>query len=580
MSKTKAPLSNSLKEALLKQLSWTREEFDLEVLDGPHSEDTEARWRVRVTLGKRSVILYQGRRGRIMLDSRGASKSGRRLSTKKSNINDAIRRAERFLLNLRVAHLADEKLSQTVVEAQPEEVTLGLVHDLFRRDGLGTYSPKFGEALTLVVDLVERFAGRGMQPLLLDRAWAERFIRWRTREAVTLRRKHADGREEVISLPPVAPVTALGQLKDYDRIMEFAYRKRRGSDHTRLIPANPLREIQWPTYEKALRERASDELYALLMLPTNYVDEGGATVTRPAPVDACDPSGLGILRTIVAVKYHTARRRTAVLGLRCGDVLRDRREVRTTLLRLRGAHRKDWAELFVDGAILFRAELDKNGYERIFPMSPALRAHVDAYIARLECAGYSTAAEAPLFPRPTDPDVPASENTLYKVRSVESRTLRSGEVKRRDKKGGWYTEALYLVRDYCERTGLDPDKVVPMDPEDPSRILEGFKAHAWRGWWATKMERLGYGKNTSKEEFDLDRHVNFMGSWTILGGDIREERYVDLDPRVLLSIACFEDGTRFLKERSRFEEKRTADLLDRVAGAASGVRQGDEQERA
>lgn len=200
-------------------------------------------------------------------------------------------------------------------------------------------------------------------------------------------------------------------------------------------------------------------------------------------------------------------------------------------------------------------------------MSPALRAHIDAHVARLQAAGYSTAPDAPLFPRPTAPKAPASANTLYKVRSVEPRTLRSGKVKRQNKKGGWYTEALYLVREYVERMGQDPEKVVPMDPDDPTRILEGFKAHAWRGWWATKMERLGYGKRTSKEEFDMDRHVSFMGSWTILGGDIREERYVDLDPRVLVSIACFEDGTRFLKERSRFEEQRTSDLLERVAGA-------------
>ena len=121
---------------------------------------------------------------------------------------------------------------------------------------------------------------------------------------------------------------------------------------------------------------------------------------------------------------------------------------------------------------------------------------------------------------------------------------------------------------HLERLGQDPDVVIPTDPDDPTKILDGFKAHAWRRWWATKLERLGYGKKTSKDDFDLDRHVNFMGSWTILGGGIREERYVQLDPHVLCAIANFEDGTRFLAERARFEQQKTSDLIARVTGAS------------
>lgn len=562
-------LTTKQKQDLTAQLEWDRDEFDVEVIDGPCPENPGGRWRVQVILGKRSVILYQPTRGKIKLDARSVLERGRRMSTGASDINAAISRAQKFLLNLRVRKLAEENVVRQVEHAGPDEVTIGLIHDLFRREGLSGYEAKFRENLTLVMDLVEAFSGRGFHPLEIDEKWVKDFIHWRASRSVTLRRKYADGRVATITLDAVAPVTALGNAKDYDHVLRFAHSQRRGPERKRLLPANPLREIKrWPKFEKALRERASDELYELLMTPLVYQNERGEGVVLPAPVDACDPSGLGILRTVVALQYHTARRREAVLGLRCSDVVTDKRELTRVLRKLKGAHRVEWADVFRHGVIVFRGELDKNGYARVFPMSRVLRSLVDGHLERLGAAGYLTTADAPLFPRAKSATETFSINTMYKCRSVETRTLKSGEVRTRRRKGGWYTEALYLAREYLERLGQDPDVVIPTDPDDPTKILDGFKAHAWRRWWATKLERLGYGKKTSKDDFDLDRHVNFMGSWTILGGGIREERYVQLDPHVLCAIANFEDGTRFLAERARFEQQKTSDLIARVTGAS------------
>ncbi len=448
-------------------------------------------------------------------------------------------------------------------------MSLGLIHDLFPAHKLSAFEDKFQQNLTLVVDLVEKYCGRSTYPLQIDESWARRFIDWRMTQTIDLARKYPDGSREAMTLTPVGGVTALGNIRDYDQVLQFAYEIRRGPRRQRLIKSNPLREIRnWPRYEKALRERASDELYELLMTPLRIAHDAGGETVLPAPVDAADPTGLGIVRTVVAVKYHTARRREAVLQMRCGDIVTSEREIRRSVRMLGGAHRPDWAGVFEHGVLVFRAEFDKSGYGRVFPMSAVLRAHVDAHLARLTAAGYSTADEAPLFPRPTAAGEPAAASTLYRIRSVRSWTVSSGEVRLRDRKGGWYTEALYIAREYLERQGRDPDAVVPTDPDDPSKILDGFKAHAWRGWWATMMERLGFGKSTSASDFDFDRHANFAGSWSILGDGIREERYVDLDPRVLLAIANFEAGTHFLRERARFEEKRTLDMLERVATAS------------
>lgn len=569
MPKRKNTLTQEQQTELAAQLSWTAEEFDVEVLDGPHAAAPDGRWRVRVVLGKRAVVLYEPPKGHIKLDARTAIVGGGRPSTKTSDINKAIARAEAFLLKLRTRNVAGEEPKEGGPRVQTGEVSLGLIHDLFRAHRLSAFEAKFAQNLSLVMDLVEKYSGRSSHPLQINEEWARNLIDWRMTQTIELVRKYPNGSREAVTLGPVSGVTALSNLRDYDQVLQFAYEFRRGPDRQRLIESNPLREIRsWPKYEKDLRERASDALYELLMTPLRVTDAAGEEVILPAPVDASDPTGLGIVRTVVALKYHTARRREAVLQMRCGDVITSEREVRRTLRALGGAHRPDWAVVFEHGVLVFRAEFDKSGYGRVFPMSRVLRAHVDAHLARLAEAGYSTASDAPLFPRPTAADEPAAASTLYRIRSVRSWRLRSGEMQFRDRKGGWYTEALYLAREYLERQGVDPDTVVPTDPDDPTKILDGFKAHAWRGWWATKMERLGFGKTTSASDFDLDRHANFAGSWSILGDGIREERYVDLDPRVLLAIAQFEDGTHFLRERACFEEKRTSDMLERVADAS------------
>lgn len=173
----------------------------------------------------------------------------------------------------------------------------------------------------------------------------------------------------------------------------------------------------------------------------------------------------------------------------------------------------------------------------------------------------------------------ASVNSLYKVRSVELRTLVSGETKTRAKPGGWYTEALYLARSYLERQGHDADRAIPMEPDRPDQLLRGFKAHAWRRLWATKLERLGYGKSTSKGDFDLDRHVNFMGSWTILGGGIREERYVRLDPGVLVAISrvrgCDTVSERACPVRREAHDRPAGPCGAGYAASSSVERRGD-----
>ncbi len=65
MPKGTNALTKEQQAELRGQLSWTNEEFDVEALDGAHSANADGRWRIRVVLGKRSVVLYEPSKGHI-----------------------------------------------------------------------------------------------------------------------------------------------------------------------------------------------------------------------------------------------------------------------------------------------------------------------------------------------------------------------------------------------------------------------------------------------------------------------------------------------------------------------------------
>ena len=125
-----------------------------------------------------------------------------------------------------------------------------------------------------------------------------------------------------------------------------------------------------------------------------------------------------------------------------------------------------------------------------------------------------------------------------------------GSLKR---KGGLYVEAMLLARDYAALVGMDPDELVPMVP---GQIL-----HAWRRTFATVLDGLGWGKRTVGDLMDLDRHVNFIGNWTVTGGGIREERYVPIDPRLLLAAVEFKSASEVLRAKGEYTAKSVHDVL-------------------
>lgn len=124
-----------------------------------------------------------------------------------------------------------------------------------------------------------------------------------------------------------------------------------------------------------------------------------------AHVDAVDP--MGRLRTMLTLTRYTGRRESAICGLRAGDVLFTKEQVRRTLAEM--GRDESWAERWPHGAIRWQAETDKQGFEEIAPMSKTTREALEVYLRANPRVG-----EAPLFPAPGDDVAPMRRDTASK----------------------------------------------------------------------------------------------------------------------------------------------------------------------
>ena len=92
---------------------------------------------------------------------------------------------------------------------------------------------------------------------------------------------------------------------------------------------------------------------------------------------------------MLSLARETGRRINAIVNLRPTDVLLSRERIEIALASI-GAP-VGWAEHWPHGAVRWRKEHDKMGYESVTPLSALAR---DAYLAKNPKAG-----EVPLFPR-------------------------------------------------------------------------------------------------------------------------------------------------------------------------------------
>jgi integrase len=160
-------------------------------------------------------------------------------------------------------------------------------------------------------------------------------------------------------------------------------------DGKRLLQFNPLHDTKWPRERQQLRAQASQERYLKTM----------------QHVDAVDP--LGRLRAILALARFTARRVSAICQLQPADILLSRERIVSALAA--AGMDEGLADQWKNGAIRWARESDKQGFERITPVSLAARTEIERYLQINPRAG-----AVPLFPSVRDSERPVTRRLAEK----------------------------------------------------------------------------------------------------------------------------------------------------------------------
>lgn len=183
------------------------------------------------------------------------------------------------------------------------------------------------------------------------------------------KRKNRRGRKPVA----VRDGTLAGDFRWLSSAFNFA-REHEHNDVV-LLTRNPLRRLRLPREKNPRRPVASHHRYL-------------ATLTR---VDGVDPDGR--LRCILALARFTGRRIDAICNLHASDLLLSPDRMRTALAEMGRDERL--ADLWPLGAIRWRAEHDKLGFDELAPLSAPARDALDAYLRSAGRVG-----NVVLFPAP------------------------------------------------------------------------------------------------------------------------------------------------------------------------------------
>jgi integrase len=146
-------------------------------------------------------------------------------------------------------------------------------------------------------------------------------------------------------------------------------------DGASLLVKNPLRRLKLPKEKNPRRPVASHARFR------RTLDH----------VDTVDPEGR--LRCALMLAYYTGRRIDAICNLWVSDVLLTPERMRDTLA---GTGRDErLADHMPHGAIRWRPENDKQGFDEVAPLSEPARAALDAFLRTRAAIG-----DTPLFPAP------------------------------------------------------------------------------------------------------------------------------------------------------------------------------------
>jgi|GEM_PF-3991336 len=281
------------------------------------------------------------------------------------------------------------------------------------------------------------------------------------------------------SLQPAKPITARNELADIKVL--FSYLMKQSVGGARFLDRNPLDGLDLGSAVRGARADYHPDRFRWLL----------------AAADHADPTGQ--LRLAVVLAFLTAHRINAILSLEMEHIAFSTGEIRALIRKVRRTHESEpmaaesWAPHFKHGAIHWIAENDKEGFDRVIPISGRVRREIERYLPRREklLGGRSSRW---LFPRRTDPDRRLSSDTATML-------LRRAEE---------------IARPWIKAAGEDPDEIMPPTPGDAW--------HPARGWWQARMEELLWQGN---------RNASYVGGWTCNTGAVQTTVYSELNPQLM-----------------------------------------------
>jgi len=217
-------------------------------------------------------------------------------------------------------------------------------------------------------DLFEACWGRGRVVLDISQTDIDRYSRARRSGELIPDRK---GRAPT----GVRDGTIDGDFRWLSSVFNWARKHKEGG--RRLLPENPLHDVNWPKEQNPLRAVASHDRFTATM----------------AHAKAVDPKGR--LGAILALLRFTGRRLGAICGLTAADVLRSPEQIRTALAHAGMDERL--ADHMPHGAARWSERTDKMGLLFIAPLSSPVRIAIDEYLRASPRLG-----SVPLFPAPGD----------------------------------------------------------------------------------------------------------------------------------------------------------------------------------
>lgn len=273
--------------------------------------------------------------------------------------------------------------------------------------------------------------------------------------------------------------------------------KKETVDGVRFLSANPLEDLRLGS---AMRGKRAD-----------YHSLRFRWIARVA--DEVDPSGQ--LRFVACLAFLNARRIQQILGIRMDRVALTKPAIWRLIDAVQPTHAAEptavraWAETWVNGAIHWDKDLDKEGFDRVTPLGTVLRRELDRYLPK-RAALLEGRDSAWLFPRSAAPDMPLGPGTIID-------RLRTAEA---------------VARPMIAAEGLDPEEIMQDTPGDAW--------HPARGWAQVRRAKMGWSGS---------REWAYVGGWTTNTGRIQEVVYGEIDPRLMKAVM---DNLTFAEASERF----------------------------